>query len=421
MERVECERLGQDVLVNFRSTCWGVDRPPVLEEIGTRKPLGDRVPARIKNQNTIPIRSPCETQSTQEGTNDHMTTDAHTGNNTTIAAVTELAGLGLTVERMDRALRAVRRVLPPTPLLPSPILSDLQGCPVYLKVEAVTPTRSFKVRGALARVAELDAEGDTRPLLTASAGNHGLGVAYAGRISGRPVTVYVPEGANRAKVAALRAEGATVVAGGHDYAEAAERANQAAVSGGYAYVHPFDDPGVIAGQGTIATEILNALGKVAAIAVPVGGGGLLGGIAATLCLAGSRTRIYGVEAKGADAMARSRTAHTLITLESVDTIADGLAPRGVSARTLALAEHWVDDILLVDDPSLLAAMHHVLVRERLLVEPAGAAAVAACLQGLIPPGSGTHADEGPCVLIVSGGNVTEDLLHKALLTPLPGQ
>lgn len=331
-----------------------------------------------------------------------------------------LTSLGLTTERMARALAAVRHSLPATPLLQSPSLSAAWHRPVYLKLEAVTATRSFKVRGALARVAELEAAGDVRPLLTASAGNHGLGVAHAGRLFGRPVTVYVPQQANQAKVDALRQEGATVVLGGRDYAEAAQHAEAASQTGAYAYVHPFDDPAVIAGQATIATEILAALPDVTAVIVPVGGGGLLGGIAAGLRRAGSQAHVYGVEPEGADAMSRSLAAHALITLPDVHTLADGLAPRHVAERTLALATHFVDGIALVSDASLLGAMHHLIVRERLLAEPSGSAAVAACLTGVLPMDTwGPHGSAGPVVLLVSGGNATEDLVRSALDSPMP--
>lgn len=330
--------------------------------------------------------------------------------------------LGISPELMERARTTIRRYLPPTPLLESPLLSARAGRPVLLKVEGVTATRSFKLRGALVRVTELEAAGDTRPLLTASAGNHGLGVAYAGRLLGRPVTVYVPENANEAKVAALRQEGATVVASGKDYADAAAAADLRAARGLDAYVHPFDDPAVIAGQATVATEILDARPDVGAVVVPVGGGGLLGGIAAGLRRAGSPARIYGVEAQGADVMLRSWNEDALVTLEAVHTIADGLAPRRVSERTLALAKALTNGILLVPDDALLEAMHHLLVRERLLAEPSGSAAVAAFLRGLLPTDTSDLTDtpgNGPLVLVVTGANVTDALLRSALAAPLP--
>ncbi len=323
-----------------------------------------------------------------------------------------LAEEGLVDDRLERAWRAVRAAMAPTPLLPSPALERVAGRPVWLKAEGVTPVRAFKVRGALAKVAELDREGGRGGLVTASAGNHGLAVAYAGRLSGRSVTVYVPEAANPVKVAAIRAEGARVVAGGHDYQAAAEAAERAVEAGEGVFVHPFDDPAVIAGQATIAREIAEALPEAREVAVGVGGGGLAAGVGLGLGLWLEAARLVGVEMRGADSMLRSLAAGHVVTLERVATIADGLAPRAVSERTRRLVEAFAERVVPLDDQSLLPAVRWLLERERLLAEPSGAAVVAAALSGAL-------GGEGPLVLVVSGANLSPADLRGALGAPLP--
>ena len=321
---------------------------------------------------------------------------------------------GLTEARLEAAWRAVRAAMPPTPLLESPGLSARARRPVWLKAEGVTPARAFKVRGALAKVAELEAEGRRGALVTASAGNHGLAVAYAGRRAGRPVTVYVPEGANPVKVAAIRAEGAEVAQVGRDYQAASEAAQAAVAEGRGVWVHPFDDPAVIAGQATVAREIAESLPGVRQVAVGIGGGGLAAGVGAGLARLQPEARLVGVEMTGADSMLRSMAAGHVVTLDRVSTIADGLAPRAVSERTLRLVGALAETVIPLGDEALLPAVRWLVERERILAEPSGAAAVAALLTGAI-------RGEGPLVLVVSGANVAPADLRRALEAPLPGE
>lgn len=323
-----------------------------------------------------------------------------------------LERLGLTDARFEAAWQAVREAMPCTPLLQSANLSALAGRPVWLKVEGVTAVRAFKVRGALAKVAELDAEGRSGGLVTASAGNHGLAVAYAGRRAGRAVTVYVPATANPVKVAAIEVEGARVVRAGGDYQAASEAALAAVAEGRGAWVHPFDDPAVIAGQATLAREIAEALPDVRAVAVGIGGGGLAAGVAAELARRLPSARLVGVEMVGADSMQRSLTAGRLVALERVSTVADGLAPRVVSERTLALVAAFAERVLLLEDEALFPAVRWLVERERLLAEPSGAAPVGALLGGAL-------RGEGPLVLVVSGANIAPADLRRALEAPLP--
>lgn len=322
-----------------------------------------------------------------------------------------LAAQGLTLRRLRAAWRAVRAAMPPTPLLESPDLSRRLGRPVWLKAEVATPVRAFKVRGAVAKVAELRARNEAGGLVTASAGNHGLAVAWAGRRAGLPVTVYVPRGANPVKVAAIAALGAEVCRTGIDYQEAAEAAEECARRTGKRLAHPFDDPAVIAGQATVGREIACSLPDVAEVAVAVGGGGLAAGVGAALALWAPAARVVGVEMRGADSMLRSLAAGHVVALERVHTVADGLAPRAVSERTLRTVARYAR-VLPLEDESLYPAMRWLVERERLLAEPSGAATVAAALEGLL-------AGEGPLVLVVSGANVTPADLARALAAPLP--
>jgi len=319
---------------------------------------------------------------------------------------------GVTEDRLAAAWSAVREVMPPTPLVESPTLSARLGRPVWLKLEGVTPVRAFKVRGAIAKVAELEALGLDGPLVTASAGNHGLAVAFAGRRYGRPVTVFVPAAANPVKVAAIRGEGAEVVATGADYQEASEAALEHVAHTGAQWVHPFDDPAVIAGQATVGREIAEALPGVAQVVCAIGGGGLAAGVAAGLAVYAPQARLVGVEMDGADSMLRSVDAGHVVVLDAVRTVADGLAPRAVSERTRALVGTLSQALVRLTDDELFPAMRWLAERERVLAEPSGAATTAALLDGKV-------AGDGPVVAVVSGANVTPAHLRQALDAALP--
>jgi threonine dehydratase len=323
-----------------------------------------------------------------------------------------LAAEGLTPERLELAYAAVHRVMPPTPLVESPSLSRGLHRPVWLKLESVTPTRAFKVRGALAKVAELEAAGRMGRLVTASSGNHGLAVAYAGQRFGRPVTVFVPEGASPLKVAAIREQGAEVVVGGTVF-ELNGRALAEVDRIDGEWVHPFDDPAVIAGQASVGREIAEALPAVAQVVAPIGGGGLASGVAVGLAMYAPQARLVGVQMDGADAMLRSVAEGRVVTLERVATIADGLRPGTVSERTLRIVGGLAQTLLRLTDDALAPAMHTLLTRDRVLCELSGAAAVAALLGGAVPGG------DGPVVAIVSGANVPEEDVLRALEAPLP--
>jgi len=322
-----------------------------------------------------------------------------------------IAAEGLTLQRLESAYAVVRRFLPPTPLVESPSLSRRLKRPVWLKLECVTPIRAFKVRGALVKVAELEATGRMGPLVTASSGNHGLAVAFAGRRFVRHVTVFVPEGASPVKVGAIREQGAEVVVGGSVF-ELNERALAEVERIGGEWVHPFDDPAVIAGQASIGREIAETLPDVSEVVAPIGGGGLASGVAVGLALYAPQARLVGVQMDGADAMLRSVAEGRVVTLDRVATVADGLRPGTVSERTLRLVGGLAETLIRLTDAELLPAMHTLIARDRVLSEVSGAAGVAALLGGGVP-------GSGPVVAIVSGANVPETDVLAALEAPLP--
>ena len=245
-------------------------------------------------------------------------------------------------------------------------------------------------------------------VITASAGNHGMGVAYAAATFGLPATVFVPESANRLKVEAIKRLGASVASAGHNYNAAYQEALRVQADTGATFVHAYDDPHVVAGQGTIGLEILADLGDVDTVIVPIGGGGLIGGIALYVKERKPGVRVVGVEPAGADAMHRSLAAGRIVTLERVDTIADGLAASAPSALTLDLAARYVDEIVIVQEDEMVHAIGRLFEWEHLLAEPAGAAAAAALLDRHKP------APDEKVVVLLSGANVTDEVMLRAL-------
>ena len=308
---------------------------------------------------------------------------------------------------VERAARHLREHLQPTPLQHSQAFSDRAGCRVYLKLESFQPVRSFKLRGALNKLMRLTPERRAAGVITASAGNHGMGVAYAAGEFGVPATVYVPETANPYKVESVKRLGARVVAAGRSYSEAYADAVAEQQKTGATFVHAYDDPDVVAGQGTIGLELLEDLEELDTVVVPIGGGGLIGGIALYLKSRRPAIRVIGVEPTGADAMRRSLEAGRIVTLERVSTIADGLAASAPGQLTLDLAQRYVDEVMAVEDDEMVESIRLLFEWEHLLAEPAGAAALAALLNR--PWGRNERV-----VVIVSGANVTNEVLLKAL-------
>ena len=317
----------------------------------------------------------------------------------------------LTAQRLDaRAVAdAAERIAPHvrhTPTERSAAIGALAGREVYLKLENLQHTGAFKIRGALNAILRLDPASRSRGVVTASAGNHGQGVAFAARLVGAPACVVLPHGVPLAKLTAIQRAGAeTVLAdGGYDGADATAR--DLARTRGLAYVHAFDDDDVIAGQGTLALE-LAADAEVDTVVVPVGGGGLIAGVALALAGRRPRVRVIGVQSSGAPAFARS-FAGGATAEAAASTIADGIAVRRPAERTLAVARDLVDDVITVSDEAIARAIVVLLEHHKLLAEGAGAAALAAVLE------ANGHVGGKRVAAIISGGNVDPNLLGKVL-------
>ena len=296
-----------------------------------------------------------------------------------------------------------------TPLDRAPRLSARLARPVLLKREDMQPVFSFKLRGAYNRMAHLDEAERRRGVVTASAGNHAQGVAYSARHLGISALIVMPETTPAIKVRAVRDLGAEVVLHGDSYAEAQARCDTLAAETARLFIHPFDDPLVIAGQGTTAVEILrHHLGsRAAAVVVPVGGGGLVAGIGAYVKAIRPDIRVIGVEPVDANAMTRSLAAGRRVTLDHVGLFADGVAVRTVGAHTFAVARHVVDEMVCVTNDEICAAIKDVFDDTRSIMEPSGALAVA----GATRWAAGRAADERPVVAVLSGANMNFDRLR----------
>lgn len=278
----------------------------------------------------------------------------------------------------------------------------------YLKAENLQLTGSFKVRGAYNCIRQLTPEQKERGVVAASAGNHAQGVALAARKAGAKATIFMPRHAPLIKVESTRMYGAEVRLVGETYDESAAEAIAFQQEQQSVFVHAFDDPAVIAGQGTIGLEIFEDLPQVSTVVVPVGGGGLISGMALALKHLNPRIRVIGVEPRGAGPVYHSLQAGKRVLLDSISTIADGLAVKTPSDLTLGLIQRYVDDVVLVDDDEIIAAMVHLLERVKLLAEGAGATAVAALLSGKVRP------DDGPAVAVLSGGNIDINFMARAI-------
>jgi threonine dehydratase len=295
-----------------------------------------------------------------------------------------------------------------TPLLSSVRLGDAAGgARLFLKCESLQRTGSFKARGALNAMALLAPEERARGVVTVSAGNHAQALAWAARQVGADCIAVMPEGSSRTKITATQSYGGTVELVGGERKRAFERAQQIAAEG-RVLVHPFEDPRVAAGQGTVGLELLEQCKEADVVVVPIGGGGLIAGIAVAVKSLSPRTRVIGVEPHGAATMRVSLDAGSPQTI-SPKTVADGLAAPMVGAMTLEAVRRYVDDVVLVSDEEILEAMRAVLTYAKLVVEPAGAAAVASLLsrRATAKPGE-------TVVAILSGGNVDLDRLKSLL-------
>lgn len=306
----------------------------------------------------------------------------------------------VTLDGIEAARERIAPHLHRTPLLSARRVGEAAGLNgLLVKAEILQKTGSFKARGALNHLLTLGEEGRRRGVVTISAGNHAAALAWAASVAGVSCTVVMPGNASRSKAAAAAGYGAEVVLHGTVF-EAFERARELERSRGLTFVHPFDDPAVIAGQGTVGLEIAEDAPGPGTVVVPVGGGGLIAGVAAALRGLDPTWRVVGVEPEGACAMSRSVAAGRPVRLEAVDTIADGLAAPMAGELPFAHVAEQVDAMVTVPDSAIRKAVALLLSSTKLLVEPAGAAGVAALLEGVVP-----GVDGGPVIAVLCGGNV----------------
>lgn len=311
-----------------------------------------------------------------------------------------------TVTDIWRAQEVIRPHVYHTPLLPSRTISEMSGAKVLLKAENLQRSGAYKIRGATYKLSRLTPEEREQGVIAASAGNHAQGVAIAAAALGVPCTIVMPAGAPLAKVTATQGYGATVVLHGESYNEAYARALEIQRETDATYIHAFDDPDIIAGQGTLALEILADCPEVEAIVVGIGGGGLISGIATAVKTLKPDVRIIGVQAAGAASMRAALDAGKIVTLAEISTVADGIATKATGAYTFEIVRTLVDDVVTVDEEEIVRAVLLLLERCKLLVEGAGAVSVAALLSGrLALNGKRT-------VAVLSGGNIDMNLVGR---------
>ena len=305
----------------------------------------------------------------------------------------------ITKDDIAAARRRIQHHVHQTPVISSTRLGNRAGgVHLMLKCESMQRTGSFKARGALNAMMQLSHAEKAKGVVTVSAGNHAQALAWAAGMVGSECIAVMPEGASASKIEATQGYGGKVELVGGEKARAFERAQQIA-SEGRVMVHPFEDPRVAAGQGTVGLELLEQCVDMATLVIPIGGGGLISGVAVAIKSVRPDVRIIGVEPVGAATMRRSLDAGTPQQI-SVDTVADGLAAPMVGAMTLEATRRYVDDVVLVTDDEILAAMRDLLVYAKLVVEPAAAAGIAALLTGKVTADRGSNV-----VAILSGGNV----------------
>jgi len=309
----------------------------------------------------------------------------------------------VTYQDITDAANTVRGVIRNTPLEMSSTFASILGVPIFFKYENLQKTGSFKIRGAYNRIAGLNLKERENGVIAASAGNHAQGVAYAASQAGIRSTIVMPEGAPIAKLLATRGYGARVVLKGQSYDEAYVAAESLQKEINAAFIHAFNDPAVIAGQGTVGLEVIRVLPEVDTVVVPVGGGGLVSGIAVAVKHVNPRARIIGVQAEGAPSMKNSIDRGTVQEMPLVSTIADGIAVKHPGTIAYSLVQQFVDHIVLVNDEEISEAILMMLERAKTLCEGAGAVGVAALLHNRVKT-------KGKTVVIISGGNIDVHVL-----------
>ncbi len=314
----------------------------------------------------------------------------------------------VTLEKIQAARARLSGRVAATPCRKSMRLSERYGNPVYLKLESLQPTGSFKERGACNRILLLSDAERARGVIAASAGNHAQAVARHAAALGVVATVVMPETTPLVKVTAARRFGAEVVLHGQSYDEAFERALELGREKDLTLIHPFDDPGVIAGQGTIGLEILEQVPDVGAVVVPTGGGGLLAGVGVALKALAPHVRVYGVESRTFPGMKQAVEQSSPPSILGGKSIADGIAVRRVGALTRILVARTANGVVLVDEEEIAEAILLLLEADKTVAEGAGAVGVAAVVHERIPAGAGS------VVVIVSGGNIDVNLISRVI-------
>jgi len=311
---------------------------------------------------------------------------------------------------LERARLNLKPYISPTPLLRCPWLEKKAGVPVYAKLENLQRTGSFKIRGATNALLHLDAAARAQGIVTASAGNHGLGVAQAAQWLGGAVTVFVSSAASPLKINKLRQLGATLQQAGNDYDEADAIGKAYAQEKNLPFVHAYEQDEVIAGQGTMGLELLEKIPPPMCVVVPVGGGGLMAGIMLAVKSSSPQSRIIGVQSEASPATARALALGKVIDTPIAGSIADGLTGRFASAKLLPIMQKYGDGVMLVQENSIRAAMREFYFQQGWRLEGSAAVGAAAILENKIA------AAGRPIVLIITGGNIAEELFHQAIIS-----
>ncbi len=312
----------------------------------------------------------------------------------------------LTLDNIYKASYVLKEVIRRTDLIAAPQINPESN--IYLKPENLQITGSFKVRGAYYKISQLTDEEKAKGVIACSAGNHAQGVALGATRSGIKSLICLPEGAPISKVEATRRLGADICLVKGVYDDAYQKALQLRDEKGYTFVHPFDDELVIAGQGTIGLEIMEQLPDAEVVLVPIGGGGLISGVAYAIKALNPRVKVYGVQASGAASMLQSFEHHKIECLPSVSTIADGIAVKEPGEHTFDICQHYLDGIVSVSEDEICAAILTLIEQQKLIAEGAGAVSVAAAMFNKVPvKGKKT-------VCIVSGGNIDVTILSRVI-------
>jgi len=314
----------------------------------------------------------------------------------------------VTIEDINKAYERLKLTVKRTPIDESRTISERTGGKVFLKAENLQKTGAFKIRGAFNKIINLTEDERAKGVIAASAGNHAQGVALAASSAGIDSTIVMPEGAPVAKVKATKGYGADVILSGQNYDESYKTALKLQRERDLVFVHAFDDPYIIAGQGTIALEILEELPETEFIIVPIGGGGLISGIAAAAKSLKPSIKIIGVQAEGSASTYEARKRDEIVELESVCTIADGIAVKRTGELTFSMIQKYVDDIITVNDEEIAHAILTLLERSKFVVEGAGAVGAAALIYNKIDI-QGRNA-----VVVISGGNIDANVISRII-------